>query len=362
VLIGSAIAVFAVGYLGYLAILGSLSPDDLIRPTLDFLSQNSQESAPYQHPISSWLFHEPRIWAPVISSLALVAVLGRRLLGTDVKARVAQMCIGYTAFLWLYRFAVTSSGIETWYAYSVVVVATAPALGVLLSELGGEGRTSTRRIALVCAAFGLASLVIRDVPGPIASMYSDLTGHPGLGAGLLALGVAAAVGCALRRPRVGMCGLLAVVLAVMFYAPDVLDGRGTTGLFVTSGSQEWTAYRASKEFLDLVRDYDRPSARVFLWFPGFLGYVSLTWSDLPQTGDTLNEIGVSQSVTRLTPLGAARLSTLPVKYVLILAPRRPQVTSGVEAIVGGGFKGSVIRQGQLTAHSLSYALFSLQGR
>lgn len=363
VLVASAIVVFGVGYLSYLAILGSLSPVDLIRPILRFLSQNNQLSAPYRRPVASWLLHEPRIWAPVITSVALVATLRWRLMGRDIAARLAQLCIGYTAFLWLYRFAITSSAVETWYAYSVVIVATAPALGVLLSELTNNAFSNTRHVISVCAAFALTALLIRDIPGPVGTMYSDVDRHRGFVAALLAVGISAALACAVRsRLRPAAFALLAVVLAVMSYAPDVLDGRGTTGLFVTSGSKEWTAYKASARFLGLVRNHDSRGARVFLWFPGVQGYVSLTWSDLPQTGDTLNEIGLDQPVSRLTPLGAARLKTQPVKYVLILAPRKSQLRSALFALERGGFSGSVVRTGQLVGDDLSFDLFSLAGR
>ena len=115
--------------------LGGLSPDDLLRPTIKFLGENDKNAAPYRHPVGSWLLHEPRVWAPVLVSFALVVVLRGRLLAADLAARVAQFGVAYTAFFWLYRFAVTSSVVETWWAYSFVVVAAGPAVGVLLHEV-----------------------------------------------------------------------------------------------------------------------------------------------------------------------------------------------------------------------------------
>lgn len=361
VLLASAVLVFVVGYLSYLAILGSLTPDDLIRPTIEFFGENNQKSAPYQHAVSSWILSEPRIWAPVVTSLALIAVLGRRLLGRDLLARIAQVCILYTAFLWLYRFAVTSSVVETWWAYSVTVVATAPAVGVLLAELGGGSRGGAR-VAVVCGAYAVAALVIRNATNPVGEMYAELGTHRALVAALLAIGVAAALACALRtRLRLVPMASLAVVLAVMAYAPSVLDARGTTGIFVTrgAGAQEWTAYKAAQRFMNIVRNYDSPSHRVFLWFPGVLGYVSLTWADLPQYGDTLNQIGVPESIGQLTPLGAARLASGPVKYVMILTPDASELAPALAALSHGGEPGVMVRTGELEPHSLSYALYEL---
>jgi hypothetical protein len=361
VVIVAGIAVFIVGWLAYLAILGSLSPFDLLRPTIKFFGQNSQESAPYQFPVSSWIWKEPRIWAPVIVSIALLATLRRRILGTDVPARIAQFCIAYTAFLWVYRFAITSSVIETWYAYDITVVATAPALGVLLAQSRGDRSALARRAVAFVVVFAVSALIIRDVSGPIASLYRDIQTHAVLDLLVLAIGLLAALLCGARRTAWPALMLLSAVFAVMTFAPSVLDGRGTTGIFVTSGTQEWDAYRADQRFQDIVSSYDTTGGRVFLWWPGTLGDVDVTWSELPQTGNTLNELGVNQPLSALTPLGLARLSTLPVKYVMILAPRSDEVTRGIASLVKAGVKGSVILRGRLPSDILSYALYRRAG-
>jgi hypothetical protein len=109
--------VFAVGWLAYLALLGSVGPGDMLRPTVDFLRDNETQAAPYVQPVSTWVLHLPRIWAPVALSLALVVVLRGALLGSGLPARIAQLCIGDTAFAWLFQFTVTSSFIETWWSY-----------------------------------------------------------------------------------------------------------------------------------------------------------------------------------------------------------------------------------------------------
>jgi hypothetical protein len=357
---GTALAVFVIGYLGYLTILGSLSPYDLLRPTIKFLSENSKQSALYQQPVSSWLFHELRIWMPVVTCVGLVAVLRRRILDVGVQARVAQMCVGYTAFLWLYRFAITSSVVETWWAYSIVVVATAPAVGVLLSELTKEPRVTRRTAAAAVGPFLGVALIVRDVPS-IDRIYHTVSEHSILVIGVLAVGIASATLMSVDRSKWRGAGVAITfaVLAAMSYAPSILDGRGTTGIFVPSGSQEWTAYKAAQRFLDVVQNYDSPSHRVFLWFPGTAGYVSMTWADLPQDADTLNEIGVSESLEQLKPLGVARLDEPQVKYVMILYKRFPELSDARGALARGGFAGNVVRHADLVTGALHYALIEL---
>jgi hypothetical protein len=150
--------------------------------------------------------------------------------------------------------------------------------------------------------------------------------------------------------------LLAVVLAVMSYAPSVLDGRGTTGIFVTSGSQEWAAYKGAEHFIKLVQNYDSPAHRVYLWFPGSTGDVEMTWEDLPQYGDTLNELGIDQSLSALTPLARARLEQPEVRYVMIMTPNPAEVVTARTVLTDAGFPGALVRSGQLAGRGLSYAL------
>ena len=361
---GASLGVFVTGYLGYRQILGSLSPYDLLRPTINFFGENSKQSAPYQQPVSVWLLHEPRIWAPVITSVALIAVLRRRILGTDIPARVAQMCVCYTAFLWVYRFTVTSSVVEVWWAYSVVVVAAAPAIGLLLHELADERRTAGFSVAIAGGTFALTAMVVRNLAGPAGDAYHSVAQHRVLVIALLVAGTASAclVGSRSIVRRTSALVVFITVLALASYAPSVLDGRGTIGIFVTSGSQEWKAYQGGKRFIDLMREYDNPKRRVFLWYPGLLGYVSIAWLDLPQTGDTLNVVGASEPLDHLTPLGAARIRLPQVAYVMLLAPRENEVRQGNEALTRGGFGGSVVRQGEFADGGLHFQLVAITSK
>ena len=355
----SAVFVFLVGYLSYLKILGSLGPYELLRPTIEFFGENSKKSAPYQHPIGSWLLHEPRVWAPVVLSSALVATLRGRLFYRGTAARIAQLCVAYTVFLWLYRVLVVSAVIEQWFAYSLTVVVMVPAAGVLLNEIARDRSRVTRALA-PCITFAIFAILIRDLTGPADDIYKRLSVHSWLVVVLIGLGLLAAVFTALRT-RLQPAGLaaLAAVLALMSFAPSVLDGRGTTGIFVTNGAQEWTAYKAAERFVDIVQDYDSPSHRVFLWFPGEFGNVSLTWTDLPQDADTLNQVGVSESIDHLTPLGLARLQEPAVAYVMILAPNADEVMQGRLALARAGIETRMTRDGTLSEGVLHFALLLL---
>ena len=82
-------------------------------PTIEFLRSQNQLAAPLQRPISEFLRSEPRVYGPVLLSLALVIAWGRRFLDDSLPARLAQFSVAYVVLLWLYRLVVTSSVIET---------------------------------------------------------------------------------------------------------------------------------------------------------------------------------------------------------------------------------------------------------
>jgi hypothetical protein len=362
VAVGAGLLVFALGYLGYVAVIGSFGPGDLIRPTIDFLRSNSENSAPYQRPVSDWLLHELRIWSPVVLSVAVAAALGRRLLGTDLPARIGQFCIGYTALLWVYRFTVTSSVIETWWAYAFVVVAMAPALGVLLWAIAERARVGWLDACVPLVFAALAAVLIRNLPGPAVRAYHDVAAHPAAIFALLAVGLVGALALALRGRLASVVGLsvVLVVVTVMTWAPSVLDGRGTTGVFVTDGGTEWKAYDGARSFIRLVRDYDSPNSRVYTWYPGTSGLTSIGWTTLPQDGTTVQNLALNEPLDHLTPLGRARLLQPNAGFVLVMSPHAEDVRAARAAIVGNGFGLRLVRRGAWADGRLRYALFSLR--
>jgi hypothetical protein len=352
--------VFLIGYLSYLKILGSFGPYDLLRPTVEFLRENSKNSGPYVQPVHLWLLHEPRLWMPVITSAALLAVLRGRIFGTALLERIAQMCVAFTAFLWLYRFTVTSSVLEVWWSYSVLVAATAPALGVLLHELTDNLRKPKLWIVISVGAFALTAVVVRDLPSPSNNTYRAISEHRGLLLGLLAIGLLSASLIRVRSTvaRATFSIVFVVVLSVMSFAPSVLDGRGTTGIFADSGSREWKGYKAGEQFMNLIQNYDSPSHRVFLWYPGTFGYVSIAWADLQQYGDTLNVVGAGESLGPLSPLAIARLDQPQVGYLMIMAPNSSELTKGLQALFSAGFEVSIVQRGKF-GEVLPYTMLRL---
>ena len=355
--------VFALGYVGYVAILGSFSPLDLVRPTIDFVRSNEQNSAMYQHPPSEWLAHEVRIWMPVVLSVAVASSLGRRLFGSDLRARVAQTAIGYTVLLWIYRATVTSSVVETWWAYALVVVALAPAIGVLLQEVATM-RTGRRAWAAAAGVVIVVALAIRTFDGHADRLYSWIERHPDAVYALLGAGLACALLLLIRAEALRAASLCAVfaLTTLMAWAPSVFDGRGTTGVFVRDWAADWHAYAAARSFVDLDRRYDSAQSHVYTWFPGTLGITNIAWAALPQIGTTVQLLNSGEPLDKLLPLGRARLRLPNAAYVLIMSPQPSDIPDAEHALAQNGFGTREVRTGLWDDGRLRYALLSLTSK
>jgi hypothetical protein len=358
----SAVLVLAVGDVSYLHYT-SVTPDDLLRPTLNFLRSNDENSSQYVRPVSEWLPHELRIWAPVLVSIALVAVLRRRMLGVDLSARIAQACVAYIAFIWVYRFAVTSSVVETWWAYDFGIVVMAPAVGVLLHAL--STRSSRRSTALVVVGGTTVSAVlIRTIDGPAIDLYNAITSRPWLMLGVLMLGVGLAVAITVRWSTFAVAALAGFALLTTFvsWAPSVMDDRGTTGEFVRDADLEWDAYNGARRLVRLVADYDSPARRVYTWYPDPRGPESIGWTTLPQLGQTVHVIGSPAQMKTLEPLGRSRLLQADAAYVLAISERVEDVANARHALEAAGFAVRQVSAGTLADARLRYSLLALVGK
>jgi hypothetical protein len=356
----SAVGVLLVGYVSYLK-FSSASPDDLLRPTIDFLLSNEENSSLYQRPLSDVLNHEVRIWAPVVLSVALVAVLGRRILLTSLPARIAQVCVGYTAFLWLYRLTITSSVLETWWAYDLVVVVTAPAVGVLLQELRVAWRSDRSTAIVAVAATGLVALVLRTFSGLAEDVYRPIADHPGLLFAVVAVSVCLAALLAVVRRWAQVAALVGLLasLTLVSWAPSVFDGRGTTGVFVTDGDLDWDTYAAGRKFVELFRDYDTGNTRVYTWYPDPMGPDNIGWTTLPHLGRTVHAIGTPATLKTLEPLGRARLLQPDAAYVLAMSTHPGDLPAAERALRAAGFRGRNVRRGDLADGRLHYVLIAI---
>jgi hypothetical protein len=256
---------------------------------------------------------------------------------------------------------VTSSVLETWWAYDLVVVVTAPAVGVFLNELVHVWRSRRSTAIVAVAVTALVALGLRTFDGIVEDVYGSIARHPGLLFAVVALSLTLTGLLAVRHTWVQAAALVGVLgcLTVVSWAPSVFDGRGTTGVFVTDGDLDWDSYTAGRKFVELFRDYDTGNTRVYTWYPDPAGPDNIGWTTLPHLGHTVHAIGTAASLKTLDQLGRARLLQPDAAYVLAMSTHPRDLPAAELALRKAGFRGRDVRRGVLTDGRLRYVLINL---
>lgn len=347
--------VLVVGYLGYRSYIGSFPLKSMFEATVRFIRSSSEYSSQYIVSPSIFLRADPHIYAPVLVCVGVVIVLGRSLFSNTIRARMAQFAVAYTLVYWIFRFAVLSSVVETWFAYYMTAVTGAFALPAILDELGQRrGRARWLLIAGVAVAVtGLIDLVIRSLP---LSALSTFNTHTVELACLLLTGCIAAVVATLVRHdslRLVAIAVFCAIVAAVALTPD--RTAGLTGEFSTFGTTaELEGYKAGYGMAQLIAKYDRPSSRVILW------------DDLEGLGDAgwvevLGHIGgqTSPPIPGLTSSELVWLRDPTTTRVLAVSESVAQIAGALPALEKQGLGPSLETEGLWGGGRLYYALIKL---
>jgi hypothetical protein len=311
------VLLFAVGWFVYWRVAG-FSPHDMVAPTIAFARDGTGSA--FVHPVSQWIFNEPRIYAPPVFVVGMILIVRRRLLGTDIAARLGQFSVLFVAELWLDRFATNSAIIETWWAYGIAAVPMAFAGVLILDELDRLPRRRTLILIGVVAAAALTDLVIRSFGQHAVGWYADLRGHYLRELVVVILGLGPLLLWSRLRPlaRGIAAGSLVVVTTGLALAPAVILGVGQTGEFAASASTEIHAYSLGYTLARYLAGRDTPASRTLVWFPTSQGVFAGTWSNFPSRGGSLNDYLSPAPLTQLTPTALSRLAEPTTARVLVL--------------------------------------------
>ncbi len=360
-LVGAAL-VFLGGYLGYCIYLGVLSPHELIRPTLEFLRSGNKLLAPFQRPVHEWIKGEPRIYGPVLVSLAIVVVVGRSIFRNTVRARIAQFAIAYTTIFWIYRFTMTSSLIETWWAYNMTAVTAAFGIPVILDEVTRRLKGSARLAAGgALVATGVTDLVIRSFSSTAIWCYNELRTHIFILALVLVASGACAVAVARLHSHAGRCTALValcVLIAAITLTPAHYIGIDQTGEFSPDGKTELDGYQAAYDMNQLIAAKDTPEARVLLW-SNLYGLADVGWTNLPNQMGGIENAEVPTPVPELNADELELLRYPTTSGVLVVSQSLNEVNSAAPALKQHGFDPRVERTGAWSDGKLHYALVML---
>jgi hypothetical protein len=360
---GAGLVVLVIGYLLYSAYLGFFPPGKLVEATLEFIKSNNQLAAPFQVPIKLWLKDEPRVYGPVLVTIGIVTVLGRSILANTLRARIAQFAVAYTSILWIYRFTVTSSVIETWWAYSMAAVTAAFGMPAILDAL--SRRESGRvRLSIGCAliATAIADFVIRSAHGPSIDLFNYLRTHKWVLLVVLVASCAAALAAAVpRRRAVRLVALTALcaVIAILSLTPANYLGTGQTGEFSPYGGSELQAYGAAYDMTRLIASKDRAPSRVLLW-DNLYGLADITWANLPHQQGGIENVEAPTPLPQLTASEAELLHYPTTRRILVLSQNSAEVASALPALRAQHLDPRVEKHGAWIHGKLHYSLIELR--
>jgi hypothetical protein len=361
--LAGALLVFVGGYLAYRAYLGSYSPGEIVNPTIEFLRSQNQLAAPLQRPISEFLRNEPRVYGPVLLSLALVIAWGRRILDDSLPARLAQFSVTYVVLLWLYRVAVTSSVIETWWAYDMTAVSTAFGLPLLVEALRERlaPRWSSWVIGASLLGTAVASFLVRRGNYHSVLLFNSIKAHRSLLALLLVGGVAIIGALKLRWPAgrivamAAFCGLFAAISL----APATYIGISQTGEFAPDSRGEYLGYRAAYDMSKLLEARDQPDSRIMLWTT-LVGLPLIGWVDLPhQGGAIVNAETPPQALNTLDQYELGFVEYPTTHGLLVMSEDPADMTRALSALAGAGIRANLRTRGTWADGHLHYELVYL---
>jgi hypothetical protein len=353
-MVAGALLVLVVGYLGYRAYLGSFSLKLLFQGTIDLIRSSSQTAATYRVSPSVFLRTQPHLYAPLLVCVGTVMILGRGLLSTTPRARMAQFAIAYTLAFWVYRLAFNSDVVELWFYYNMTAVTGAFAMPAILDEVGRRrGRISWLVVAGVAVvATAVTDFVIRSRDQ--FALNSLHTHTVVLVLVLVACCIAAALAAVLRQNAARLIAVAAfcAIVATIALAPDL---NNTTGAFSGVGTTaEIEGYRAGYDITQLVAKYDRPSSRVLLW-DDLQGLGDAGWVNLGGHIDTYTP----PPIPTLTPTELVMLRDPTTTRVLAVSQNVTQIANAAPALEKHGFHPGLESEGVWTGGRLYYALIKL---
>lgn len=358
-----ALVLFLAGYLGYMNQLGtSLTPNDIIQPTLDVFRSYNAVLAPFQVPARTWLAHEPRIYAPVLASLALILVMGRDFLGVSTRARLAQFAVGYTAFFWFYRKFFTSSVVETWWAYNMTAVTIALALPIVLDGLERRGRGTLRAVlAAMLAGTIVVDFLVRSFDTSVLSLYDAIHDHVPLL--VLMLVVVSALAAGMRWLRgIGLVvavALFAGGLAFVSLTPADYIGIRSPGEFSPLGSDaELDGYGAAHDLAELLAPIDQPDSRVYVWTTS-AGMGNAQWVNMPHQFGGLQQAEAPVPLTELTTDEENLLRLPTTRGVLVMDENAADVEGTPALLERKGFRVNQVDDGRWADGRLRWILLEI---
>jgi hypothetical protein len=265
--------------------------------------------------------------------------------------------------LWLYRLVVTSSVVETWWAYDMTAVSTAFGLPLLVEGLRERlaPRWSSWVIAAALLGTAVSSFLVRRGNYHSVLLFNSIKAHRSLLLLLLGGGVVIAAALKLHWPpaRIAAIAAFCGLFAAVSLAPATYIGISQTGEFAPDSRGEYLGYRAAYDMSKLLEGRDQPDSRIMLWTT-LVGLPLIGWTDLPHQGGAI--VNAETPPQALNTLDSYELSF--VKYptthgLLVMSEDPADMTRALAALRAANIVGHVRRHGAWADGHLHYELIYL---
>ena len=264
--------------------------------------------------------------------------------------------------LWLYRLVVTSSVIETWWAYDMTAVSVAFGLPLLVEALrarlaprwssgdrGGAARHRRRE------------LLVRRGNYHSVLLFNSIKAHRSLLVLLLAGGLVLAAAMKLRWPpgRIAATAAFCGLFAAISLAPATYIGISQTGEFAPDSRGEYLGYSAAYDMSKLLERRDQPDSRIMLWTT-LSGLPVIGWADLPhQGGAIINPETPPQALNTLDPYQLSYVRYPTTRGLLVMSQDPADMTQSAGSLKSAKIPAQVRKRGTWADGLLHYELVYL---
>jgi hypothetical protein len=334
--IGGCIAA-GLGIIGYHWLVGSFDLNVLYRQQVVAIGTGNDYSRSHSRPFVEWGTRQLHVYVPPILLFAGLALLGRRLFAVSVASRVVWFALVYVGFFIVYRFYLGHFIIETFYYFGHVTVVAYLLVPVVVGELASREGPNERRVTFAFLGGLLVyPLAYRFLFSTMEQLHRAIRGNvPAL------VTIAAAFTLWLLVAAWGKGGWIArVVLAttVVLLVQTATFSHPTHGYVFgrIDRQREAAVFEAAMTFIDITRRYDRRGERILTWWPA--DQHSLRSIAFTMLGYSLGPPFGTPGLPRVGDYEMRRLASPLNRYVLLMAERESQISSGRSALADAGIK------------------------
>jgi len=335
-LLGGAVCI-AMGLIYYNVVVGSFGPKTLFAVTLASIRGGLEYHQNVQLSTAQILEQEFPIYVPLLLTAMNAVLLGKKVLSTNISARIFWFSAAYILFFAIFHFVAGRNVLGFfWYAAFLfpVVILQIPSV----VSAAAEWRWNIWRNPAIAFILALVIFPLLNnwVPA-VSNMFHKAQGSSFTVIILLVLAAGSlflAIGSwwvSILRPAAAV--MLAVFVQVAFFSNSAYSVVFTRSFI----RKQFAVYGAAADLVRLARVYNKPGHRMRIWYPR--GDTSMAGLSFVILGSTIQTpFGVFE--TGMPSIGDTERQTLgapDTAYVLLSAQSEDMIEAGMAALQSAGF-------------------------